>query len=111
MKLLSGGGAWLKGDNVQKGEAVTFKDAGTVQMSDRYKYEDGTPQKQLVFKVDFKGEDRQLRVNFQSRINLIEAWGDETELWVGKKARINLVPTPQGKKSIVLEADLDEWKQ
>ena len=42
-----------------------------------------------VFKVSTPaGEEKQLRLNGTSLKNLINAWGDETEKWVGKSAKV-----------------------
>lgn len=108
MKLQKSG-EYLKAETVDKGSIITFKDEGTIEVSDKYRYknQDGTEgdfRKSLVFFVSYKGEDKKLRVNAASRTGLVEAWGDETKSWIGKSAIIHVLPTPNGgNKMIVLE--------
>lgn len=102
-------GAYIKAEEAEKGSIITFKDAGTIEVSDKYRYKntDGTEgdfRKSLVFLVGYKGEEKKLRVNTASRTGLVEAWGDETNAWIGKSAIIHVLPTPNGNnKMIVLE--------
>jgi hypothetical protein len=105
---LTKGGNWLKADQCKKGDLITFKDSGRIEESDKYKYEDGAPKKSLVFLVEINGSDKQYRMNTQSKVSCMETWGDETSAWVGKKARINIFPTPDGqKKMIVLDPETE----
>ena len=64
MKLSKGGGNWLKADQCKKGEIITFKDEGRIEESDKYKYDDGSPKKSLVFMVEHCGTDKQMRLNY-----------------------------------------------
>lgn len=82
---------YLKVDDVQNGDTVTFLDEGQWIESTKFKYEDGTPRKQAVFSVMFKTEEKDMNVNATSRNALKAAWGQDTSLWVGKVARIELV--------------------
>lgn len=103
MKVTKGGN-YLKGDNVRDGDSIKFLDEGEIQTSDTFKYKDGNPVKSLVFKVEYKGEEKQMKVTMQSKVALIDAWGDETKGWIGKIATIFVFPTPDGtKKTIVLK--------
>lgn len=103
MKVTKGGN-FIKGENARDGEIVKFLDEGEIQTSDTFKYKDGNPVKSLVFKVVYKGEEKQMKVTMQSKVALIDAWGDETKLWIGKMATIFVFPTPDGqKKTIVLK--------
>ena len=103
MKIGSGG-EYLKAKTADKGETIEFKDAGKIVESDRYTYEDGSPKKDYVFEVYYKKEIKLLRVNKASRTAMIEAFGDETNDWIGKKAKIMIMPTPNGdNKMIVLD--------
>lgn len=111
MKLTKGG-QFMKAEGVDKGATVVFKDAGEIQTSDKYTYEDGSPRKNLVFTVEYKGEDKKLRLNNASKINLIEAWGEETKDWIGKSAVIHILPAPNGiNKMIILESVNGKPKQ
>ena len=98
------GGSYLKADPMLKGKTIKFVNEGEIETSDKYTYEDGTPIKHLVFEVDLGGEKKKLRVNKASKVSMIEAFGEETKDWIGKEARIIVMPTPNGdKKMIVLE--------
>lgn len=102
-------GSYIKAEEVEKGTIITFKDEGTIEVSDKYRYQnkdgsEGEFRKSLVFMVSYKGEDKKLRVNTASRTGLVEAWGDETKSWIGKSAIVHVLPTPNGgNKMIVLE--------
>lgn len=103
-------GEYLKAKDVRDGEKVTFLDEGCIETSDKYKYENsGEPVKSLIFKVDYKTEQKKIKVVSQSKGSLIEAWGDETKNWIGKTATIFVFPAPNGKdKMIVLKPITDK---
>lgn len=101
---LSKGGNFLNGKNAKDGETVKFLDEGEIIPSERYKYDDGSPQKNLIFKVEYKGEEKQVKITKQSKVALMDTWGEETKNWVGKSATIFVFPTPDGSnKTIVLK--------
>jgi hypothetical protein len=99
-------GSYLKSDEVKTGDIVTVKDSGSIQISEKFKTKlpDGTeiPKKQYVFKVEYKGVEKNLNMNKMSRDNLSVAYTNNTETWVGKKASIELCLFPNGKRGIVL---------
>src|SRR3990167_10291767 len=99
-------GSFLKSDKVKNGDIVTIKDAGSVQISEKFKTKlpDGTeiPKKQYVFKVEFKGVEKNLSMNKMSRDNLSAAYTNDTEAWIGQKASIEMCLFPNGKRGIVL---------
>ncbi len=103
MKLSEGGGVWLSAKNCTDGSIVEFLNEGTWKDSTRFTYDDGNPVRQLVFKVKHENEEKQLTIIKPSRVALIEAWGDDTLEWVGKKATIKLALNTQGGKSIILQ--------
>lgn len=108
MKVKKSSGAFLKAKDAKPRSKVKFLDEGEWQESQNFKYEDGRPIIQLVFKVMYEGEEMLLKVNKASRVAMIEAFGDETKNWVGKEASIFILPTPNGKeKMIVLEPIVD----
>lgn len=116
MKMTKGGD-YLKTDATDlKGAIITIQDEGSIEVSDKYKYknEDGTEgefRKSLVFSVLFKGENKKLRMNMASKTACMEAWGDESKTWIGKKATIHILPTPNGdKKMIVLDPIIETAK-
>ena len=94
---------FLKTDEVKKGETITILDPGTEKES-KYKYEDGTPKIDYVFTVEYQGEQKKLTMNTASRRSMREAFGKDTVAWVGKQAKVFVMPTPKGdKKMIVLD--------
>lgn len=104
MVKLNQGGKYLSVKTAERGEKVKFNNAGEWRQNTKFTYEDGTPKNELIFQVHHNGEDKELKVNKASQINLSEAWGDDTEAWVGKTSKINIMPTPNGQhKMIVLE--------
>lgn len=111
------GGDYIKTDSAEKGLVVTFLDAGRIDISDKYRYKnadgtDGEFRKSLVFEVLYKGEKKQIRVNTASKIAMIDAFGEETQGWIGKKATIHVLPTPNGQqKMIVLDPVIEGTKQ
>ena len=99
-------GSFIKAEEVKNGDIITIKDAGVVQISEKFKTKlaDGTeiPKKQYVFKVEHKGVEKNLTMNKMSRDNIAKAFGNDTENWPGKKASIEMCLFPNGKRGIVL---------
>lgn len=97
-------GNYLKPDQAKKGSIITILNEGEYVTSDTYKYDDGTFKINLEFKVRYESREYKLRVNKASRTALEEAWGNETAFWIGKEARLFIMPTPKGdNKMIVLD--------
>ena len=97
-------GPTLGTKSVEKGEVVEIMNEGEYRENTKYTYEDGTPKKDCIFKVKYQGEEKEMRFNKSTQVNLIEAFGDETKEWIGKKAKIMILPTPKGdNKMIVLD--------
>ena len=106
----SSGTPWLsaKKNPECEGKTITFKNEGQWIQSTMYKYDDGNPVNQLVFTVDYEGEDRQMTLIKPSRVAMIEAFGDDTAAWVGQKARIALALNTKGGKSMMLTPIVSE---
>jgi len=98
MKL--GGGNYLKTQEVKSGEIVTFKNEGEWIESTKWKYDDGNPKVDFVIKVDWKGEDKLMRLNKGNRDILKEEYGDETADWIGKSATITIEKVMVGGKKM-----------
>ena len=94
---------WLSAKNCENGDTITLLDEGQWKESTKFTYDDGNPVRQLVFKVEHRGEEKQLSMIKPSKVALIEAYGDDTVEWVGKQCKINLALNTKGGKSIVLE--------
>lgn len=104
---LSKGNEYLKADNVKQGQIVQFTNAGEIEVSTKYRYknQDGTEGdfvRSLVFRVKYEGEDKKIKISVASKESLIDAFGDDTENWVGKKASIMVIPTPNGQKKMIV---------
>ena len=99
---------WLTSRNCKSGDKIEFLDSGQWKESSKFTYDDGNPVRQLVFKVKHNGEEKQLSIIKPSRNALMEAFGDETEVWVGQEAIIELALNTQGGRSIVLKPVVNE---
>lgn len=89
--ILQGKKNYLKVEEVKSGDIVKFINEGKWVESNKFKYDDGTPKKQLLFLVEFKGAEKDLSINTTSKNALIRGWGEDTEKWIGKEAKIDLV--------------------
>lgn len=112
-------GNYLKATEAKTGDIIEFMNAGEWQKNTKYSYPDGNPKQDFVVKVTHSGQEKSFRINKTNREKLVENWGDETENWIGKKARINLMDAlVSGKpvKIIILEVsngkpkpELEAW--
>lgn len=75
-------GAWLDKKELQSGDIA--------KLTTEAKWVDGTNGKQLVAKIRVKGqnEDKNTAINTPSRNALIDAFGDDSNAWVGKHLTI-----------------------
>lgn len=89
MKLNSAS-SLLKADAFKTGDVIKVLDAGRITFSEVYKYDDGNPKKNYVFKVLHQGKEAEMNFNKFSRDNLIEALGDDTDTWVGQSLRVEV---------------------
>lgn len=109
---VSKSGEYLKADAVKSGSVIKILDEGAIEVSDKYKYPDGMPQKMLVFTVEYSGERKKLRINAASKAALIDAFGDDTVGWVNKQCSLIVIPAPNGQnKMIILQPLTAEPKQ
>ena len=79
---------YLKSEDVKQGDLITFLDGGALVPSAKYTYEDGTPRKDLLFKVKHNEVEKDLRMNATNKKILVKAFGDETDIWIGKQAKL-----------------------
>jgi hypothetical protein len=98
MKLSKGN--YLKTADVKVGDIVTFQNEGAWIESTTYKYDDGNPKKDFTIKVDWKGEEKLMRLNKGNRDILMEEYGDETSGWIGKSATITIEKVMVGGKKM-----------
>jgi hypothetical protein len=83
-----GSGNYLKTADANNGDKITFINAGDWIESTMYKYDDGNPKVDFVIKIMFKDEEKVMRLNKTNRDTLIQAFGNNTDEWVGKSALI-----------------------
>ena len=91
MVRLNSGKSWMKSAELASGDMLEFASGGEWVESSQYTYDDGTPRKQFVIKVKFKGEEKDMSLNKMSRDNLMDGFGDETEMWIGQTAQVEKV--------------------
>ena len=104
MMKMSKGGEYLKAKDAKRGAVIEVLDEGHWEESKKFTYEDGSPQQQCVFRVRYEGEEKLLKFNKASRVAMIDAFGEESKTWIGKKAKLIIMPTPNGSdKMIVLD--------
>ena len=112
---LSGGGKFLSAKTCQTGDVLTFKNAGEYRDS-KFMNPDkkmdgsphplaGKPKRDLVFEVSVNGEDMIFTCNNTNQAILKDAYGNNTDNWVGKKCGITIVKVNVGgslKDSVML---------
>lgn len=106
--VMLGSGNYLKTADTEGGDIVTFKNEGEWIESNMYKYPDGNPKVDFVIKIDFKGDEKLMRLNKTNRDILVGTYGKDTAEWVGKTARITkekVMVAGEKKDCIVLEAE------
>ena len=105
MKITSGR-KYVKTDELNTGDMLQILDEGTQEPSTRYKYPDGNPVVNYVFKVKIvkTDEEKVMNINVTSRKNILLGYGDDTKDWVGKTVQVNKdLNRKTGKYEIYLE--------
>lgn len=100
-KVPTGGGAWLKGSDIQLGDTVTIKDEAD-WVHGEYK---GKETRQYCATVIYKGEDRTLKFTKLSRENCLALGSDSIE-WIGKQidlTAVDIMVDGQMHKTIVVK--------
>jgi len=72
-----------KGEDIKDGDIVTINDAGQIVTGD---YGD-----RMVFKISTRNGEKNLSFNQKSLNNLIDSYGEDSEGWKGKEAKIHMV--------------------
>lgn len=89
--------------DVMGSEILEFADAGEIVES-TFKNADGSSKMNFNIRVIMPdGEKRTLSMNKTSQKMCIEKYGKDTERWVGRKVKVNIGITPQGKKCIYVQ--------
>ena len=89
MKITSGR-KYVKVDELTTGDMLEILDEGMQEPSNRFKYPDGNPVVNYVFKVKIvkTGEEKAMNINVTSRKNILLGYGDDTKNWVGKTVQV-----------------------
>lgn len=94
---------YLKVENVRDGDLITFIDPGVIIDREFKDQKSGIVELKPVLEitVDYKGDKKTYSPNTTTTKLLNKAWGAETEKWVSKQARINILPASNGRDTIV----------
>lgn len=92
---------YLKAEHVKDGDIINFMDAGII--TDKEFTQDGEKKINPVLEmnVEINGEKKIYCPNKTTCGLLSKSWGGDTEGWVGKQARITVIPGPNGKDMII----------
>ncbi len=93
---------YLKVADLLGGEVVAFCSEGEWVESRKFTYDDGTPRRNFVIKVQLAGADepKDMTLNKTNRDTLIEAYSDDTVCWLGKKVRLDKAKVMVGGKML-----------
>lgn len=81
---------YIKTKELKTGDMIKFKEAGAIVEKD---FEDGKGLKKL-FQVNVSlngGDPKEMTLNATSRGVLADAWGYETEEWIGREAKVTFM--------------------
>ena len=99
---------FLKSKDLKDGDILVFDDGGEIKNVDFSKSKDGSDVKRVFqISVDTGNGIKKMTVNRTSQKALAGAWGSDTDAWVGKEAKVNLVKMSsfgEVKDVVVLEA-------
>ncbi len=84
------GGKFYGAKIAKSGDILNFTDAGD-WVESQYKKEDGTPRKQFQIGVEFGGNEYTLNLNSASINNLIPVYGKDSQEWIGKQVKVEIV--------------------
>ena len=92
---------YLKADSVKDGDIINFIDAGVIL--DREFKKDGKTEIKPVLEitVEVNGDKKTYSPNGTTIALLNKAWGKNTEKWVGRQAKVFIMPSSNGKDMIV----------
>ena len=91
-KVSVGGDFAEKGVDINTGDIVKINNAGDITI--------GEYGEQKIFKIETKNGEKNASFNQKSINILIDAFGDETENWVGKEVKVLLNKTVIGGKKV-----------
>jgi hypothetical protein len=92
---------FLKPDGCKDGDVITFVDAGKILTREFGQGVEKEEKEVFEVTVSLNGESKTYSPNATTRKILVKSWGTNTEKWVGKKARIAILPAPNGHDMII----------
>lgn len=95
-RVPTGGGKFIKADEVMNGETAVIKTEAD-WIDTQYTKEDGTKQQQYVCRVEYKGEERQLKLTMASCEELV-VMGEDSADWIGQTVTFEKVKVNVGGK-------------
>jgi len=101
-------GNFLKAEDCKGGEIVEFLDGGNME---EIVTPEGKTKSVLNFQVKINGNEKTFTPNRGNGNSFVEAWGEDSEGWIGKKFKITLTKVMVfGKKkdSIIAEPIIGE---
>lgn len=96
-----GNSGFVRPAEAQDGEIIVILDPGREVKTPFFK-DDGSPKYNHNFAVNYKGKECVLSMNWTSQQKMKEVFGNDTEDWVGKCAKILVLPTPDGKHKMII---------
>lgn len=81
-------GNFIKAEELEGNEIIEFLDEGEIA---ELTSPEGKTKSVVNFKVLLDGEERTFTPNKGNLAVFVEAWGDESEEWIGKKFKVELV--------------------
>lgn len=94
---------FLKAESVVDGEIITFIDGGIIVPREFKDSKTGKTELKDVFEltVSYQGDHKTYSPNATTVKMLNKAWGTDSDKWIGKQARINVMPSSMGKDMII----------
>lgn len=97
-------GEWIKKEDLENGDIIKVLDAGELMPGDYGE--------RHVFKIETKNGERLITFNQSSMNYLIDAFGEETEKWIGKKVKAWIVKmSVAGKIKPVIFLTAPDWTE
>ena len=98
-------GAYINKKEVKDGDTAVLLDSGTIETSEG-KF---GKKNNVIFRTNYKGEERKLRFTKTSLVACGEAWGViapngqlDTSGWTGKEVIMFVLPTPKGDDRMIV---------
>lgn len=95
-KLQRPSGAFLTNEDVSTGDIVTFSDSGK-EFEEDDKFKPGKKRLRFTIGVTLpNGDDKVIALNNTSKANMMDKYGEDSDGWVGKEGRVEVVTQKVG---------------